>query len=300
VKLTKIHTSDIYDHPIVQSLPRTHSVLSKFLRGQFRLSNPLPPIRQYHFGTLNNDTDLVGYSHSPSVRLHASRLGLPIGEVLSMYRLGSLHCPDLKLAERLGATNTIGAVDLESFQLRVSPGHIGVSLTDSVLSSRPSRHPWAAVYSAILSGSVKVTTADAEGGIATKSLRTVDGILVRQLCNAESPMMDRETVVVHRDLSFYLGVSLAVIFRYKQLCFLPRGPVCFKDIWSFQEEFITLSEIRSRLKVEGRNVWPKEIGRAIQAAGYRRIDPTAGVFLRTEVESWISEETANFRRKLSS
>ncbi|MBB3452814.1 hypothetical protein FHT86_001070 [Rhizobium sp. BK313] len=285
---TKKYTNKQWVHPLTRGIPKYHKDLKVFLQRELT-EHFCSGIRRHYRFSSEKEFQSVTYFFPPAVRAQANAIGLPVGEVLGLYKLGTIWCPDDKLRRGLGATGVAPVVDPKEFQSSLEEWAVGRPVVEIVQASRTSRHPWAIVFDAVFRGDVQVTIKRSDRKPFAKCLYTTDETAVTALCQAQTNEIDPETEVTWRDVLFYLRITNGSIPPLQNAGLLPAGKFRMRNVWELQERFISIAEIRSRLLVSDRRLATASIMKSIGRLGLKPIVPGVGIFDRKGGEAFVSD-----------
>lgn len=285
----KTHLRNSGDHPLTLCVPVSFKTLRQFLAGELRLGGPSGGYQRLVFSTDKHTKKEVAYSFPAPVTKHVAEIGLPPTEVLTLYRNGIIECPDRKLRHSLNAPGNAPKLDLGALVQRSIPGRIGSPVTDLVISAKPSRHPWAAVFAAIIRGEIGVSINSYKTGRLFKNMCSTDHKGITDICLSTDPEVDGETPVGNaKDIGFYLGMAYETVNALWIAGLLPHKDIKFRDIWSFQDSFMTSGELRARAVLNGRRFDSRTLWKYLESLSYRRAIPTAGILKRQDGERFLS------------
>ncbi|WP_141105754.1 hypothetical protein [Rhizobium sp. R693] len=285
VRHVKRHIANKAQHPLVLGIPANMRSLKKFLKQEIRKDSGSSRHQLQHLSSGTNGTSAVRYQFPKSVEADVSSLGLPRAEVLALYRMGSVSCPDRKLREILVPTESGAPFGVLDFLRQVPGGCSGPALKDIVITSKPARHPWAAVFKAVFRGHVIVSRVKS-GGCASR-FHTTEMLKVREICMTEETQIDGKTEIGWLDASLYLNIGPVTIALLKSAGLLPGRKLRLGDVWRFQENFMTTSEIHSHLRLTGQRSSNWELWSRIESLGLIRAVPGVGVLNRADGEIFL-------------
>ena len=286
----KTHLRNSKIHPLTLCVPVAFKTLRQFLASELRLGGPSGGYQRLVFGTDKKTRKEVAYSFPAPVTKQVAEIGLPPTEVLTLYRDGTIECPDRKLRHSLHATRNAPKLDLDALKDRSSSGKIGSLITDIVISAKPSRHPWAAVFAAIITGEISVSINSDKTGRLFKNMYSTDYDAITAICLSTNPDADGETAVGNaKDIGFYLGMAYETVNALWIAGLLPRQDIKFKDIWRFQDSFMASAELRARAIFQGRRFDSRTLWKNLESLGYHRAIPNAGILKREDGERFLSE-----------
>ncbi|MGO8049851.1 hypothetical protein [Rhizobium leguminosarum] len=290
VRHVKRHIANRVKHPLVLGIPANMRSLKWFLNKEIRKDSGSMKRQIHRFSSADEKVEAINYQFPKPVEADVSSFGLPRAEVVALYRMGAISCPDPKLREQLGVSETAAPRAID-FLEQLPRGSAGLPLSDVVISSKQARHPWAAVLNAALDGRISISQAKSEG--FARRFYTKDVAKVRAICLAEETQIDGRTEIGSVDAGFYLSMGYETIVSLKRGGLLPEGKLRLGDVWKFQEDFMSASELRSHLRVMGHRSNNWELWFRIESLGLYRAAPGVSAITRTDGEAFL----ASCRRK---
>ncbi|MBY5494710.1 hypothetical protein [Rhizobium leguminosarum] len=272
-------------HPLLPGIPRGMKSLKTFLKEEMGRSGSWKT-RQHNFTSDRGKATRIHYLFPKSVEADVRALGLPRAEVLEIYRTGAAICPAPELRNELSAPGKSEGVHIVDFLERVPEGSDGVRLRDLVIASRSSRHPWAAVFDAVFKGDVRITQARCQP--FARRFYTQDAVKLTEICVAANPQVDASTEISKIEAAFYLSTGTGMILSLRQAGLLPSEKLTLQDVWKFQDQFITTSEILSRMRAAGERTTIRDLWCRIDSVGLERAATGLGVLRRDEGEVFLS------------
>lgn len=277
-------------HPLVASIPRNFKDLRWFLRKELNILFGKGKRVRFHYPS----TSIAKVDHPPifypkAVKLQGKALGLPLCEVLNLYQIGSVQCPDRSLGLLLGAPANAPLLNIESFKKNPSAEAKGLPIFELVHASRSSKHPWAHVFAAILNGEIKVRWQPSKGNSNwfSKCLFTTDEARVRKICQSHASTLSPDTEISIDDLLFYFRMMRTSRAIMRGAGVIPRGRLTLNILWELQERYMTFQDIRTHLLVKGMPQFPNFLGRDLDSSGLRRIVPEVRLYEREEAEAYL-------------
>ncbi|NKJ07966.1 hypothetical protein [Rhizobium sp. SG741] len=277
-------------HPVVASIPRNFKDLRRFLRKELNILFGRGKRVRFHYpGTSIAEGDHPPIFYPKAVKLQGKELGLPLCEVLNLYQIGSVQCPDRSLGLLLGAPANAPLLNTESFKRRPSVEARGLPIFELVHASRSSKHPWAQVFAAILNGEIKVRWQPSKGNSNwfSKCLFTTDEARVRKICQSRGSTLSPDTEISIDDLLFYFRMMRTSRAILRGARVIPRGRLTLKILWGLQERYMTFQDIKAHLFVNGMRQFPSILGRDLDSSGLRRIVPEVRLYERGEAEAYL-------------
>ncbi len=279
-------------HPLVTSIPRKFPELRRFLRKELNtLFGKGGRVRFRYPNTTLTNVEQPPLFYSKSVKSHAKLLGLPICEVLNLYQVGAIQCPERSLGLMLKAPETAPELDLVSFKMNERSGEKGLGLPvfDLVHSCRDARHPWAIVFQNILNGGIKVTWWPSKGrsNWFSKCLFTTDEARVREICKLRESALNPDTEISIDDLLFYFRMSRDSRAILRGTGLIPRGRLTLDVLWELQTRYMTFQDISSRLLVAGMRQFPVDLAQKLDQSSLRRIVPEVRIYEREEADAFL-------------
>ncbi|MBY5406153.1 hypothetical protein [Rhizobium leguminosarum] len=289
IKQINSRDNDQRGHPLLIRIPPVYSDLLSFLKKDVNLVCARGEKTSYHFSTAVGDLSNCNFRHPPSVRADAAAMGLPRCEMLRLYQAGEISCPDPTLRKYLGAPETKLLKDVKRFVLEYKKGSDGLPLLRVVLSMRPSKHPWEAIFKAVLKGEICVSFNSLRypRWSFSRCLLTEDIQSIRDICRSQVSTLNPETEITKNDVLFYLPISMEASGGLRKGGLLPRGKLKLGDVWDLQENCITLPEMHTRLLLNDTGLTNKHLSQAIDAWGLTRIVADARLYRRVEGEKFI-------------
>ncbi|CDM57764.1 MULTISPECIES: hypothetical protein [Rhizobium] len=213
----------------------------------------------------------VKFWSSPAVMEQASKMGLPVIDVLALYADRVIECPDRRYAERLGIPSGAPPMDFAAFASHRKKVSGLVSVLDAVWGSKSSRHPWSRVMEEVVNKRIGVSILSPSSKNFLESAYTADLKRIRSICEAHESAVDPKAIVNVREAKFYLRMGTGDVGALKGQGYFKDDIITMEQIWRFQDEFISPFEIRARLIVAGvKPLSVIQIGARLQAAGAKR------------------------------
>lgn len=213
----------------------------------------------------------VKFWSSPAIMDQASKFGLPVIDVLSLYADRVIECPDRRYAERLGIPSGAPPMDFDAFERHTAQVTGMVSVLDAVWGSKSSRHPWSRVMEEVVNKRIGVSIVSPSSKNFIESAYTADVKRIRFICENQEATVDPKAIVNVREAKFYLRMGTGDVAALKRQGYFKDDIITMEQIWHFQDQFISPFEIRARLIVAG--IKPPsviQVGARLQAAGAKR------------------------------
>ncbi len=278
-------------HPLVASIPLQLQDLKWFIRKELNVVfGKGQRLRFRHPTSTTSQAEDPPIFFPKTVKSQAKSLGLPRCEVLNLYKVGSIQCPDASLGSLLGASPNAPALDLESFRSSETKKAQGLPVFELVHSCRPSRHPWASVYQAILKGELKVALQTSKGSSTrfSKCIFTKEIDQVREICQYHESALSPDTQIHLDDVMFYLRMCRTSRAILRGTGLIPPGKLTLGMIWELQLRYMTFQDISSHLLVMGMNQYPNILMEDIDKSGISRMTPEVRIYKREDAEAYLA------------
>jgi hypothetical protein len=299
IKESRVTNCRSKEHPLVRNIPRDFKDLRWFLRKELNVLFGKGKRVRFHYPC----TGIAQVDHPPiffpkSVKLQGKTLGLPLCEVLNLYQIGSIQCPERSLGVLLGAPANAPLLNVESFKKDPLAEVEGLPIFELVHASRSSKHPWAHVFAAILNGEIKVRWQPSKenSNLFSKCLFTTDEARVRKICQSHGSTLSPDTEISVGDLLFYFRMMRTSQATLRRAGVIPRGRLTLNILWELQERYMTFQDIKTHLFLKGIPHHPKFLARDLDSSGLRRIVPEVRLYEREEAEAYLRAIDPSIRR----